>query len=111
MEQEQIDKQDEWYPEGFDKENFRSVRDKLKWTFAKTYENTTPHEYVIRGKTIDHIKFNFMARMIRQYGTDKPFFSKTFIRYYDDDQGYTYWIYEKEGILNRAPLENQKRYI
>ncbi len=48
-----------------------NVLDAVKWTFAKTYAKTAPHEYIVREQYPDH--FQRMAKEIKEHGIDEPF--------------------------------------
>jgi hypothetical protein len=40
----------------------------LSWTFAKTYAAYAPHEYVVRGRTVDAATYTRVVAAIRAYG-------------------------------------------
>jgi hypothetical protein len=75
----------------------------VTWTFAKTYANTAPHEYILEEQYPEFYKM--MVRKIDEEGVDEPFTihgtTRTY-RYYKDDT-HRYWYIEE--VLNRCPLE------
>lgn len=77
-----------------------------KWTFAKTYAKTWPHEYIVRER-VDEQLFVRLVEHIRAHGYQGRFYSKP-ITYFDED-GLTYWTMgeaiEKTTIINRCPKE------
>ena len=78
-----------------------------KWTFAKTYAATWPHEYIVRGK-VDELRFVQLVEHIRANGYVGNFYRMS-ITYYDEG-GLTYWTMgdpiEKTTVINRCPKEN-----
>ena len=84
--------------------------DKFEWTFAKSYADKAPHEYLVRAKMPKEdgdIMVEF-AKYIASNGYPQKFWSRTF--YYIDINGKKYWTCEyplyKTSILNRCPIEN-----
>ena len=55
---------------------FLDLAPRLKWTFAKTMPDT-PHEYGVRGKTLDEEDFVRAVRVIRTFGEPGKFYSMT----------------------------------
>ena len=80
-----------------------------EWIFAKTYANTTPHEYiVVKQDNPEHDKeFKFMFELIEKYGRKETFFGKEWTYLYLNDD-YKYFAADGKGweedryILNRA---------
>ncbi len=68
-----------------------------EWTFAKTYAETWPHEYIVQEK-VDNKLFINLANHIDKFGYIDKFYQKTVI--YFDYNGYTYW--HMENIINRC---------
>jgi hypothetical protein len=69
----------------------------MKWTFAKTYAATWPHEYIVQEK-VDNDLFLKLAEHIDQNGYESHFYKTTQI-YFDYD-GRTYW--HMGIIINRC---------
>jgi len=69
-----------------------------KWTFAKTYAETWPHEYIVEERA-DGKQFLALARHIWQRGYEGRFYDKKQV--YLDHRGHTYW--RLENIINRCP--------
>lgn len=70
-----------------------------KWTFAKTYAKTAPHEYIIQSW--NPLLHSTLAEFIKKYGYDKQFKNDGTFRYWEF-QGYKYW---HMGVcINREPL-------
>lgn len=70
---------------------------KEKWTFAKTYAATWPHEYIVQEK-VDSGLFVKLAEHIDQNGYESHFY-RTKQVYFDYD-GNTYW--HMGNIINRC---------
>ncbi len=70
---------------------------KERWTFAKTYAKTWPHEYIVQEK-VDNDLYLKLANFIDKYGYE-DFFYSTAQTYYDFE-GFTYW--HMENIINRC---------
>jgi hypothetical protein len=68
-----------------------------KWTFAKTYAKTWPHEYIVQER-VDSDLYLKLAYHIDTCGYVEHFFKKAVI--YWDYEGYTYW--HMENIINRC---------
>ena len=77
------------------------------WTFAKTYADTWPHEYIVREK-VDESSFVDLVTHIRAHGYEGSFY-KIRITYFDDN-GLVYWTMgapiEKTTIVNRCRKES-----
>lgn len=74
-----------------------------KWTWAKTYENFAPHEY-IHVKTNEPLFYN-ICKIVDDLGVWEEYRIYTTVKefqylYIDD---YKYWHYEQ--ILNRARID------
>ena len=67
------------------------------WTFAKTYADTYPHEYIVEER-VDAELYSKLANHIDTCGYTDYFYKKPVI-YFDYD-GYTYW--HMENIINRC---------
>lgn len=82
-----------------------------KWTFAKTYAKTWPHEYLVRAK-VDETRFVELVKHIRANGYQGRFYSMR-ITYYDED-GLVYWTMgapiEETTIINRCKKEQTYEY-
>ena len=82
-----------------------------QWTFAKTYADTWPHEYIVRER-VDESLFVEMVKHIRKHGYEGRFYQKPIT--YFDHEGYTYWTMgapvEETIIINRCPIEESYMY-
>jgi hypothetical protein len=82
-----------------------------KWTFAKTYASTWPHEYIVRGR-VDKNLFIQLVQHIRTFGYEARFYTKP-ITYFDED-GMVYWTMgepiEETTIVNRCKKEQSYEY-
>ena len=67
------------------------------WTFAKTYAQTWPHEYLVQEK-VDQAMFLALATHINTHGYPSRFYNRV-MTYFDYD-GYTYW--HMGNIINRC---------
>ena len=73
-----------------------------KWTYAKTYAQTIPHEWIIRPKVKE--KFDDFIKVIRERGVKARFFKREYT--YFEFGNYYYWVMnsltETDFIINRA---------
>lgn len=67
------------------------------WTFAKTYAETYPHEYIVRDR-VDPALYDQMSELIDNNGYTENYYNKPVI--YLDHDGYTYW--HMGIIINRC---------
>lgn len=81
------------------------------WREAKTYRDTTPHEYiVVRPNDAGREEFRRMFELIEKYGRIEKFFGKPYLYLFLDD-GYKYFAADGGGweddryILNRAKAD------
>ena len=76
------------------------------WTFAKTYADTWPHEYIVRQK-VDETSFVDLVTHIRAHGYEGRFYEKLIV--YFEHEGMVYWTMgspiEKTIIINRCQKE------
>lgn len=81
------------------------------WIFAKTYEKTWPHEYIVRDKS-DESSFVALVEHIRVNGYVGKFY-KMDITYFDED-GMVYWTMGDPigttTIINRCTKEQSYEY-
>jgi hypothetical protein len=84
----------------------------FNWTFAKTYADRCPHEYIIKTK-IDSVFFSAFEDIvdyIRKEGFDANFFQNSY-KYYILGENY-YWTMgepiKDTIVLNRAKLSDYK---
>jgi hypothetical protein len=86
--------------------NLKAVVTEQKWTFAKTYAPTWPHEYIVRDR-VDKDLFIQLVRHIRTYGYEGNFYQKR-ITYFEED-GMVYWTMgasiDETIIVNRCKKE------
>jgi hypothetical protein len=86
--------------------NLREFVEEAQWTFAKTYAETWPHEYIVRER-VDEQLFVQLVRHIREHGYEGTFYRKA-ITYFDED-GLVYWTMgepiEVTIIINRCVKE------
>jgi hypothetical protein len=84
-------------------DDVRNFIESAKWTFAKTYATTWPHEYVVRtpGNTPMILA---LARHIFQHGEEGRFYSQ--VRKYHHEGGRVYWSMdatpESTTLVNRC---------
>ena len=82
---------------------------KQNWTFAKTYADRAPHEYIVRGKVsgMDQ-EFADAVIHIRENGIPMHFWGQEYIYLYLD--GRLYWTMgepiEETTIINRCDLDD-----
>jgi len=89
----------------------KTLVDETDWTYAKTYAQTWPHEYILRD-LIDERVFFSLVRHIREHGYEGSFYRKP-ITYFDED-GMVYWTMgapiEETTIVNRCTKEQTYEY-
>lgn len=82
---------------------------RLDWTFAKTYAETAPHEYVVLGRTDGICAEDFVraARVIHTFGQPGKFWNNTNIYLTNDRM--KWWTMDSElvetGLINRATTD------
>jgi hypothetical protein len=85
----------------------RRFVDSTKWTFAKTYAKTWPHEYIVRNAE-NAAMILAIARHIFEHGVEGRFYSQ--VRKYHHEHGKVYWCMdaspETTDLINRCE-ENQ----
>ena len=83
--------------------NLKAFVTEARWTFAKTYAATWPHEYIVRDR-VDQELFVQLVQHIRTHGYEGKFYAKA-ITYFDED-GMVYWTMgapiEETTIVNRC---------
>ena len=83
--------------------DIRSFIESTRWTFAKTYAATWPHEYVVRNAE-NAAMILALARHIFEHGVDGRFYSQ--VRKYHHEDGKVYWSMadtpEDAGLINRC---------
>ncbi|MFC6238037.1 class I SAM-dependent methyltransferase [Longivirga aurantiaca] len=80
----------------------------LTWTFAKTYADTAPHEYVVAGRNgcpLSHGDFVRAAKVIATFGRPAKFYSMTGIYLTSRDGGLKWWTMDAD--LDSTDLINQ----
>ena len=84
-------------------DDVRQFVESTKWTFAKTYAATWPHEYVVRTPQ-NAPMILALARHIFERGIDGRFYSQ--VRKYHHEGGKVYWTMddtpEATGLVNRC---------
>lgn len=88
-------------------DDVRSFVESTRWTFARTYADTWPHEYVVRNDR-NAAMILALARHIFEHGIDGRFYSQ--VRKYHHEGGKVYWSMaaapEEATLINRCD-ENQ----
>jgi len=91
--------------------NLKAFVINVKWTFAKTYASTWPHEYIVRDR-VDRELFNQLVQHIRAFGYEGRFYSKN-LTYFDEDE-MVYWTMgepiTETIIVNRCTKEQTYEY-
>jgi len=92
-------------------DELRAFIEDTPWTFAKTYAETWPHEYIVRER-VDEGLFVQLVQHIRTHGYQGSFYEKA-ITYYDQG-GLVYWTMgaplSETTIINRCKKENSYEY-
>lgn len=80
----------------------------LQWTFAKTYADTAPHEYIVAGRTagISRADFRRAAHVIHTWGEPGRFWRSTNIYLAHAGTPHRYWTMDADlddtDLINRA---------
>lgn len=77
--------------------NIIDIINNNKWRFAKTYANTHPHEYIVKGRCSSDEDFDFLCEYIKKNGETQHFFNWTGT--YLSIGDYTYWA--MGNVINR----------
>jgi hypothetical protein len=84
-------------------EDVRRFVDTTKWTFAKTYAATWPHEYIVQNAE-NAAMILAIARHIFEHGVEGPFYKQ--VRKYHHENGKVYWSMddtpEAATLINRC---------
>ena len=84
-------------------DDVRKFVESTRWTFAKTYAATWPHEYVVR-RAENAPMILALARHIFDHGTEGRFYSQ--VRKYHHEGGKVYWSMdstpETTELVNRC---------
>lgn len=72
-----------------------------KWTFAKTYAETWPHEYIVE-ENVDSQLFTKLAKHIDTFEHQEYFYSHQMTYFYFSGHAYR----AMENIINRCLLED-----
>ena len=84
-------------------DDVRSFVESTRWTFARTYADTWPHEYVVRNDE-NAAMILALARHIFEHGIDGRFYSQ--VRKYHHEDGKVYWSMadrpEDATLINRC---------
>lgn len=84
-------------------EPIRRFVETTKWTFAKTYAATWPHEYVVRSPENEEMLVA-LARHIFEHGVEGRFYHQ--VRPYHHEDGKVYWSMdatpEETTLINRC---------
>lgn len=80
----------------------------LEWTFARTYADTAPHDYVVQGRTpgVTHADVVRAARVIGTFGVPGKFYSTTKLYLTSPDGQFRWWCedthFTDATLVNRA---------
>lgn len=81
----------------------RAFVDTARWTFAKTYGSTWPHEYVVRNAE-NAAMLLALARHLFEHGVDERFYAHVY-KYHHED-GHVYWSMDDSAetttLVNRC---------
>ncbi len=94
----------------YSENNFREFANKFQWIFAKTYEQTAPHEYIVLDKVGNEYKDEFItiAQFIRNKGFKAMYYTRQ--GYYYKLDKYYYWTMDNDvndtNLINRAKLSD-----
>ncbi|AXT84233.1 hypothetical protein C6I20_02845 [Aeromicrobium sp. A1-2] len=83
----------------------------LDWTFAKTYSETAPHEYVVEGRTegVTHVDMVRASRVIHTFGAPGKYYSLTKIYLVSPGGRFRWWTEDNHltdtTLVNRATTD------
>jgi hypothetical protein len=84
-------------------DDVRAFVESTRWTFAKTYAATWPHEYIVRTPENAEMMLA-LARHIFEHGVEGRFYSQ--VRKYHHEGGKVYWSMdstaEATDLVNRC---------
>lgn len=84
-------------------DHLRIFVESTEWTFAKTYAETWPHEYIVRTPENANLLLG-LALHIFEHGTDGRFYSQ--VHRYHHEGGKVYWSMdptpEAADLVNRC---------
>ncbi len=84
-------------------DDVRRFVETTKWTFAKTYAKTWPHEYVVQTPE-NATMILALARHIFKHGVDGRFYND--VRKYHHEDGKVYWSMDRTAesttLINRC---------
>lgn len=78
------------------------------WTFAKTYADTAPHDYIVQDRTpgVTHEDVVRAARVIATFGVPGKFYSTTKLYLTSPDDRFRWWCEDRQftdaTLVNRA---------
>ena len=96
-------------------DDLMSFINSVKWTNAKTYTDTWPHEYIVK-KHVNKALFLKLTKFIREHGYQDSFYDNVYT--YMELNKLVYWTMvppvddpgwypaTDETIINRCPKEN-----
>ena len=91
--------------------HLKAFVDGEKWTFARTYAETWPHEYLVRDR-VDEDLFVQLVRHIRAFGYEGKFYHQTYTDF--EEKGLVYWTMgapiPETTIVNRCTKEQTYEY-
>lgn len=94
----------------YSEEDFRRFVRGVKWITAKTYEKTTPHEYVVI-KDGDDLRDDYLklVKFLFENGVRVPFYDKSYQSYFLDER--QYWVMEQsfEEVDNETIILNRTK--
>lgn len=83
----------------------------LDWTWAKTYADTAPHDYVVASRTKDFTREDYVraGRVIHTYGRPAKFYGMTSIYLTSPDGRLKWWTMDSNvadtNLINRATTD------
>ena len=100
-------------------DDLRDFIGSVEWIFAKTYAETWPHYYIVKGR-VDGGLFERVVEHIRSYGYEGRFYSRVITYFRDGDMVYwtmvppagdpDWYPVEDETIVNRCAFESTYEY-
>ena len=97
------------YEKDWTEADFLDWINRTTWTFAKTYADTSPHEYAVLGKPNTELFDLYQATMfILRNGFVQMYYQTPFMAY--ELAGRRYWTYLSYELVNRTLQDDLKTY-
>ena len=88
--------------------HLKSLIGKASWIYAKTYADTNPHEYIVKGKcNLSSKEFEEIVEALEKYFIEEPFYKAMFKYTYIGDFKYWHMAHKYPNPITDAILVNR----